>query len=61
VGQALLLALALLLIIEGLLPLLAPRAWKETFGRLIGLRDGQLRTIGLIAVGAGICLVLFLT
>ncbi|HET7773084.1 MAG TPA: DUF2065 domain-containing protein [Burkholderiaceae bacterium] len=57
-GQALLLAFGLLLIIEGLFPLLAPKAWKETFGKLIGLRDGQLRSIGLIGVGAGIVLLL---
>jgi hypothetical protein len=46
----------LLLVVEGLFPLLAPQAWKDTFSRLIGLRDGQLRTIGLIGVALGVAL-----
>jgi uncharacterized protein len=57
VAQALLLAFGLLLIIEGLFPLLAPQAWKDTFSRLIGLRDGQLRTIGLLGVVLGVAIV----
>lgn len=52
-GETLVTALALLLIAEGLLPLLAPRAWKEAFTRLLQLHDGQLRFFGLMAVGLG--------
>lgn len=52
-GETLVTALALLLIAEGLLPLLAPRAWKEAFTRLLQLQDGQLRFFGLMAVGLG--------
>jgi uncharacterized protein len=52
-GETLVTALALLLIAEGLLPLLAPRAWKEAFARLLQLQDGQLRFFGLVAVGLG--------
>ena len=33
----LLLAFALMLVIEGLLPFLAPRIWRETFRRFTGL------------------------
>jgi uncharacterized protein len=57
-GDVLVTALALLLIAEGLLPLLAPRAWKETFARLLQLQDGQLRFFGLIAVALGLLLIL---
>ena len=47
-------AFALLLILEGLLPFLAPRLWRETFTRLTALTDGQLRFIGLVAIGFGL-------
>jgi uncharacterized protein YjeT (DUF2065 family) len=46
-------ALALVLVIEGLLPLLAPRVWRATFRRMLDLTDGQLRFIGLAAIGLG--------
>ncbi|MDQ2918222.1 MAG: DUF2065 domain-containing protein [Pseudomonadota bacterium] len=47
-------ALALLLILEGLLPLAAPRTWREGFRHLTELTDGQLRFIGMISVGIGL-------
>ena len=49
---------ALMLIFEGLLPLLAPRAWRETFRRVIEFSDGQLRFIGLASIAAGVVLLL---
>jgi uncharacterized protein YjeT (DUF2065 family) len=52
-GEALLTALGLLLIAEGLLPLMAPRAWRDMFLRVMQLNDGQLRFFGLVAVLAG--------
>ena len=55
---ALLTALALMLVIEGLLPLLAPAAWRETFRRLIELRDGQIRFIGAASIAAGAILLM---
>jgi uncharacterized protein len=55
-GDVLVTALALLLIAEGLLPLLSPRSWKEAFARLLRLQDGQLRFFGLIAVVLGVLL-----
>jgi uncharacterized protein YjeT (DUF2065 family) len=36
------------------LPFVAPRLWRETFNRMIALTDGQLRFIGLIAIGFGL-------
>ena len=47
-------AFAMLLIIEGILPFLAPRVWRETFRRIIELSDGQLRFIGLISIAIGV-------
>ena len=53
-------ACALVLVLEGLLPLIAPRAWRSAFSRLIDLTDGQLRFIGLISVVLGaVALVMF--
>lgn len=46
-------ACALVLVLEGLLPLLVPRAWRNAFRRLTDLTDGQLRFIGLISVALG--------
>lgn len=54
----LLAALALMLIIEGVLPFVAPEAWRETFRRLIGMRDGQIRFIGLTSMIIGLFLLL---
>ena len=58
VTDILLAGLALMLILEGLLPLLAPRAWRETFRRVVEFRDGQLRFIGLASIAAGVALFL---
>ena len=54
----LLTALGLMLIFEGLLPFVAPQAWRETFKRMIELKDGQLRFIGIISILAGLLLTL---
>ncbi len=58
-GKSLLTALALMLIIEGLLPFLAPGFWRETFRRIIEMSDGQLRFIGLTSMLAGLLLLFF--
>ncbi|MDO9242867.1 MAG: DUF2065 domain-containing protein [Rhodocyclaceae bacterium] len=56
----LLLALALMLVIEGLLPFVAPRVWRETFRRVTELGDGQLRFIGLTSIIIGLVILFFL-
>jgi uncharacterized protein YjeT (DUF2065 family) len=55
-GESLLGALALVLVIEGLLPMLSPRTWRQTFERALQLKDGQLRFLGLVSVAAGAAL-----
>ena len=55
-GTTLLMALALMLVIEGLLPFLAPKLWRETFQRLMQLTDGQIRFFGLTSMIAGLLL-----
>ena len=56
--MTLLLAFGLMLVLEGILPLLAPKAWRETFQRMIALKDGQLRFVGLISMLIGLLLIL---
>ena len=59
-GDILLPALALMLVIEGLLPFLVPGFWRETFRRLTEMSDGQVRFVGLTSMLAGL-LLLFLS
>ena len=47
-------AFALVLVVEGLLPMLAPRVWRESFAKLVTLTDGQLRFIGLVSILMGL-------
>ncbi len=46
-------AIALMLVFEGLMPLMAPKAWRQMFSKLSELSDGQIRFFGLIAVLVG--------
>jgi uncharacterized protein YjeT (DUF2065 family) len=55
-ATTLLMAFALMLVIEGLFPFLAPSAWRETFRRLMQLSDGQIRFFGLTSMVAGLIL-----
>lgn len=50
---SLLTAFGLMLVIEGLLPLIAPSVWRETFRRILEMRDGQIRFIGFASALAG--------
>ena len=59
-SDAFLAALAWVLVLEGLLPLLAPGRWRDTFSRLMTLRDGQLRFFGLVCVGLGLLMMAWL-
>ena len=52
--EAFLAACALVLVLEGILPLIAPHVWRDAFRRLTELSDGQLRFIGLISIGVGV-------
>ncbi|HTY99654.1 MAG TPA: DUF2065 domain-containing protein [Rhodocyclaceae bacterium] len=55
-STTLLLAIALMLVIEGFMPFLAPRVWRETFRRVIAMSDGQIRFIGLTSMLVGVIL-----
>ena len=51
-------AIALMLILEGILPFLSPQMWRETFRKLIEINDNQIRFIGLTTMLAGVLLLL---
>lgn len=51
-------AFALMLILEGLLPFLAPAVWRETFRKMTELSDGQLRFIGLGSMLGGLLMLM---
>ncbi|MFM6985586.1 MAG: DUF2065 domain-containing protein [Hydrogenophaga sp.] len=52
-GDLLWSAMALVLIFEGLLPLVAPRLWRRVFTEMLRLQDGQIRFFGLLCMLAG--------
>lgn len=54
--NTLLIAFALMMVIEGMVPFLLPGVWRETFRKLIEMGDGQIRFIGLTSMLAGLLL-----
>lgn len=43
----------MVLIFEGLLPLISPTKWRQMFTQLLQLQDGQIRFFGLATVLLG--------
>jgi len=54
-----LMALALMLILEGVLPFLAPTLWRDTFRRITQMSDGQIRFVGLSCMLLGLLVLLW--
>jgi uncharacterized protein YjeT (DUF2065 family) len=52
-------ALALYLVLEGVMPFLSPQSVKRLMQALSGLQDRQLRWFGLASMSAGIALLYF--
>ncbi len=59
-GTTFLMAFALMLVIEGLLPFLAPTLWRDTFRRITEMSDGQIRFFGLSSMIVGVLILFFL-
>ena len=53
------LAFALMLVVEGVMPFVAPQAWRQTMQRVSQLADGQLRFLGLASMLLGLLLIFF--
>jgi uncharacterized protein len=58
-GATFLVALALMLILEGVLPFLAPNLWRDTFRRITQMSDGQIRFVGLSSMLVGLLVLLW--
>lgn len=58
---SLLLAVALMLIIEGAFPFVFPVAWRDTFRRIAERPAHQIRIGGLIVMLLGLVLLFFVT
>jgi len=55
-----LVAIALVMIIEGIIPFLVPDRFRQTMAKLIQMRDQVLRIIGLASMTLGIILLYIL-
>ena len=55
------LALALVLVIEGLFPVLSPTGWRRMFSQILQLKDGQLRFFGMCSILVGCCVIWLLS
>jgi len=53
-SEALLAALSLMLVVEGLLPFLSPTVWRQLFSRMLAMSDGQIRFVGLTSMVIGL-------
>ncbi|MBT9569343.1 MAG: DUF2065 domain-containing protein [Thiobacillus sp.] len=57
-GSDWLVAVGLLLVMEGLLPFAAPSIWRDGFRRMLEFSDGQLRFIGAASMLGGVFLLM---
>ena len=51
-------ALALMLVLEGVLPFLSPGRWRSVFEKAVKMSDGQIRFFGLSSMLVGLVLLL---
>ena len=54
--EALLTALSLVLVLEGLLPFAAPALWRRGMLRMLASDDAVLRRVGLVSMALGLVL-----
>jgi uncharacterized protein YjeT (DUF2065 family) len=52
-GNSLWLALAFVLVLEGMMPFLSPTGWRRMFEQVLKMNDGQIRFFGLCSVALG--------
>lgn len=58
-GVSLLVAFGLMLLLEGVVPLLFPQQWRDIFARITQFSDGQIRFFGLMAFSCGLAILAF--
>lgn len=59
-GDSIWTAMALVFLIEGLLPFVSPAGWRQMFSQLIQLRDGQIRFFALLSMAVGLAMLILL-
>jgi uncharacterized protein len=59
--QTLCMAMALVLVIEGLFPFISPKAWREAFTRILQMQDGQIRFFAMLSILVGLILISLLS
>ncbi|NNF41035.1 MAG: DUF2065 domain-containing protein [Woeseiaceae bacterium] len=52
-------ALALVLVIEGMLPFISPSKYRQMVAEITRLGDNQIRNVGLLVMMAGLLLLFF--
>ena len=53
-GNALWMAIAIVLVLEGLMPFLSPTGWRRMFEQILKMNDGQIRFFGLCSAAVGL-------
>jgi uncharacterized protein YjeT (DUF2065 family) len=53
-------ALALMLVIEGLLPFVSPAAWRRMFEQATRMNDGQVRFLAMSSMVVGVVMLMAL-
>ena len=48
-----------MLVVEGILPFVAPRVWRDTFRKMIEMTDGQIRFVGMASMMTGLVMLAF--
>jgi hypothetical protein len=61
IAGSLLLAIALMLIIEGMFPFVFPSAWRDTFRKIAERPPHQIRVGGLVVMLLGLILLFIVT
>lgn len=56
-GDFWLVALGLMLVLEGIMPFLFPGSWRDTLHKVSQFQDGQARFIGLTLMLSGLLLI----
>lgn len=52
-SQEVLIAVCLVLVIEGILPFVAPQVWREAMSQVIAMNNRHLRIMGLVSMLIG--------
>ena len=56
-SDSLWMALALVLVMEGLFPFISPVKWRRMFAQLLQLSDGQIRSFAMVSILVGLLMI----